>query len=97
MVSPQYHAYVARAQKPVETHGLRQYSPAVVEDPREMHDLSAAMPQKVKELQQRLVYWNTTTVGSIHVRPGDPSGNAYANATDCWSPWEGKKPDMLPL
>ena len=51
---------------------------------------SAAMPSKVLELQARLAYWNATTVGSIHVRPGDPAGNAYANASDCWTPWEGK-------
>ena len=42
------------------------------------------------ELQARLAHWNTTTAGSIHIRPGDPAGNAWANHSDCWTPWEGK-------
>ena len=48
------------------------------------------MPDKVKALQARLLFWLPTTVGSIHNRTRDPKGVAHANATDCWSPWEGK-------
>jgi hypothetical protein len=55
-------------------------------DPREQHDLQAAMPDVVAKLRQRLLEWNQTTAPTIHL-PADPNGTAQANRTDCWSPW----------
>lgn len=61
----------------------------VVQDPREMHDLQDEKPDVVAALKARFLAHNLTTVSSIHL-PRDPAGTAHANATDCWSPWEGK-------
>ncbi len=61
----------------------------VVKDPREMHDLQHKKPDVVAALKARFLAHNLTTVSSIHL-PRDPAGTAHANATDCWSPWEGK-------
>ena len=60
----------------------------VANDPREMHDLQTEKPDVVASLMARFLHWNTTRVASIHL-PRDPAGTAHANATDCWSPWEG--------
>ena len=62
----------------------------VVKDPRELHDLQASLPAKVSEIYQRFVFWNATTVPSIHNHTRDPASNAHANKTDCWTPWQGK-------
>lgn len=62
----------------------------VVTDPRELTDLQATMPDKVKEIYARFVFWNATTVVSIHNRTRDPGSDHWANKTNCWSPWEGK-------
>ena len=61
----------------------------VANDPREMHDLQDEKPDVVAALRARFLAHNLTTVSSIHL-PRDPAGTAHANATDCWSPWEGK-------
>lgn len=65
----------------------------VVKDPREMHDLQDEKPDVVATLMARFLAHNLTTVSSIHL-PRDPAGTAHANATDCWSPWEGKTKDL---
>merc|ERR1712216_662878 len=52
----------------------------VVEDPRELHDLQADLPDVVNKLHARLVHWNATTVPSIHV-PNDPEGKEHRDDT----------------
>ena len=59
----------------------------VVADPRELHDLQAAHPDVVQKLMARLLFWNATTVPTIHAK-SDPAGTQHANATSCWSPWQ---------
>merc|ERR1712046_495741 len=58
----------------------------VVEDPRELNDLQDQMPDMVAKLHARLIYWNATTVPSIHTA-NDPKGAAHRSATGCDSPW----------
>eukprot|EP00039_Didymoeca_costata_P002585 m.61271 g.61271 ORF g.61271 m.61271 type:complete len:595 (+) comp11392_c0_seq1:355-2139(+) len=59
----------------------------VVDDPRELYDLQHALPDMVSRLYERLLYFNKTTVPSIH-KPRDPNADTHANETGgCWSPW----------
>lgn len=58
----------------------------VVRDPRELHDLQTAQPSVVQKLMARLLFWNATTVPTVHAK-GNPAGAQHANATSCWSPW----------
>jgi len=68
----------------------------VVEDPRELHDLQHELSDKVLELHERLIYWNATTVPSIHPKPKkDEKGKAHRLATDCISPWQDWDPSAV--
>eukprot|EP01047_Picozoa_sp_COSAG01_P028448 COSAG01_NODE_1910_length_8928_cov_33.079964_3_plen_320_part_00 len=60
----------------------------VANDPRETTDLQDQMPDLVASMHARLVFWNRTTVPSIHNKTRDPEAKAMAQLTSCMSPWQ---------
>ena len=60
----------------------------VVKDPRELTDLQQQMPQLVATMHARLMYWNGTTVPTIHNRTSDPKAELMLKETECMSPWQ---------
>ncbi|KAK7474508.1 hypothetical protein BaRGS_00034262, partial [Batillaria attramentaria] len=58
----------------------------ITADPEERHDLSTSEPEVVKQLLQRLAYYNSTAVAPIFPKP-DPKSNPKRHG-GVWGPWE---------
>nr|KAG5690198.1 hypothetical protein BaRGS_016589 [Batillaria attramentaria] len=58
----------------------------ITADPEERHDLSTSEPEVVKQLLQRLAYYNSTAVAPRFPKP-DPKSNPKRHG-GVWGPWE---------
>jgi len=60
----------------------------VIADVGEHTDLAARMPEKLKELHQRLLHWNSTAAGDIAHQLAPPMAGANPlNNGGVWMPW----------
>eukprot|EP00656_Telonema_subtile_P039187 TRINITY_DN44318_c0_g1_i2.p1 TRINITY_DN44318_c0_g1~~TRINITY_DN44318_c0_g1_i2.p1 ORF type:complete len:235 (+),score=58.54 TRINITY_DN44318_c0_g1_i2:873-1577(+) len=62
----------------------------VIQDAAESLDLASSMPAKVKQMLQRVEYWNSSAVGDIAQQLAMPVPEANPHKHNgVWKPWEG--------
>merc|ERR1712227_1120999 len=60
----------------------------VIEDVGEHTDLASHKPEKLEELHQRLIYWNSTAAGDVANQLAPPMVGANPiNHGGVWMPW----------